>query len=137
MTGLIWFVQIVHYPMFSSVGDDQFVDYEARHQRLTTYVVMPVMLVELATAILLVSMSSPGNRVLPWIGLVLLIIVWLSTWALQVPAHNALQAGFSSAEHNKLVTTNWIRTVAWTGRIAVLCAMIHRLLPNEVANLAK
>ncbi|MFK7820261.1 MAG: hypothetical protein AB8G99_16180, partial [Planctomycetaceae bacterium] len=102
--------------------------------RLTTYVVMPVMLVELATAILLVSMSAPGTRLLPWIGLSLLIIVWLSTWALQVPAHQALQAGFSADQCAKLVNTNWIRTVAWTGRVAVLCFMLYRMLPIQVAN---
>ena len=33
MCGLIWFVQVVHYPLFAGVGDDGFTAYEQRHQR--------------------------------------------------------------------------------------------------------
>ena len=36
MTGLIWFVQVVHYPLFAAVGADQFVAYEVAHQRRTS-----------------------------------------------------------------------------------------------------
>jgi hypothetical protein len=32
MVGLIWFVQIVHYPLFKMVGDDGFSEYERCHQ---------------------------------------------------------------------------------------------------------
>ena len=31
MVGLIWFVQVVHYPLFDSVGDREFPSYEQRH----------------------------------------------------------------------------------------------------------
>ena len=55
MTGLIWFVQVVHYPLFGNVGDEQFKTYEELHQRLTTWVVVPAMLVEIATAVLLLK----------------------------------------------------------------------------------
>ena len=50
MTGLIWFVQVVHYPLFSAVGRDRFSEYEGRHSRLTGRVVGAPMLLELATA---------------------------------------------------------------------------------------
>jgi hypothetical protein len=33
MVGLIWFVQVVHYPLFASVGADEFVAYENAHTR--------------------------------------------------------------------------------------------------------
>lgn len=35
MVGLIWFVQVVHYPLFASVGADGFTDYETAHRRRT------------------------------------------------------------------------------------------------------
>ena len=44
MVGVIWFVQIVHYPLFSQVSEAAFNLYEAQHTRLTTYVVAPAML---------------------------------------------------------------------------------------------
>jgi hypothetical protein len=36
MTGLVWFVQIVHYPLFKDVGQDKFKHYEAQHSNLTS-----------------------------------------------------------------------------------------------------
>lgn len=46
MTGLIWFVQIVHYPLMGAVPGDAFRVYQELHQRRTTWIVGPVMLVE-------------------------------------------------------------------------------------------
>ncbi len=130
MLGLIWFVQIIHYPMFDSVGSDKFVEYESRHRRLTTYVVLPVMLLELAAAIAMIPLSPPDVRLLPWVGLILLAIIWISTWVLQVPAHKTLASGFSETAHRKLVNTNWIRTLAWSARAAVLFKIVSEHLPR-------
>lgn len=117
MVGLIWFVQVVHYPMFSLVGTDAFNAYESAHQRLTTYVVAPLMLLELATAIgLVTNRPTAVSNVSAWVGLTLVGVIWLSTAVLQVPAHSALQSGFDETVHRRLVSTNWIRTIAWTGR---------------------
>jgi hypothetical protein len=50
MTGLIWFVQVVHYPLFDEVGQAQFTSYEARHTNLTTIVVVVPMFIELISS---------------------------------------------------------------------------------------
>ena len=39
MVGLIWFVQVVHYPLFGSVGREGFAGYSQAHSRLTGFVV--------------------------------------------------------------------------------------------------
>ena len=68
MVGLIWMVQIVHYNMFDRVGEEQFQQYEADHNRLITPIVFLPMLIELATAVLLV-VSTP--EILPrWAAVV-------------------------------------------------------------------
>ena len=54
MTGLIWFVQVVHYPLKASVGSATFATYQARHVERTGWVVGPPMLIEAATAAWLV-----------------------------------------------------------------------------------
>lgn len=127
MTGLIWFVQIVHYPMFDSVGRDAFPAYEQRHSRLTTWVVAPLMLVELGTAVGLVlsrtSRISPGVL---WTGLGLLVLIWLSTAAIQVPCHDALARGFDPRIHRRLVSSNWIRTLAWSARSGIALWLLPR-----------
>ena len=60
MTGLIWFVQIVHYPLLGAVGGSEFSAYEQRHMSLTTWVVAPTMLVEAGTALLLFWFRTAG-----------------------------------------------------------------------------
>lgn len=129
MFGLIWFVQIVHYPLFDGVGDNEFPSYEKRHCRLTTWVVAPLMLTELATAIWLCLVRSSGqSSVLTWLGLGLVVLIWISTAVLQVPAHDNLSEAFSSDQHTRLVATNWLRTVAWSLRGVIALLMLIPLL---------
>jgi len=60
MTGVIWFVQIVHYPLFRLVGNSEFARYETAHTFWTTWVVAPPMLTEMATAVLLLLFKPKG-----------------------------------------------------------------------------
>ena len=117
MVGLIWFVQVVHYPLFGRVGEDGFAAYSTAHSRLTGLVVGPPMLVEAATAVALVVRPPQGvSFLVPLLGLVLLAVVWLSTAFLQSPQHGVLGRGFVANAHRFLVRTNWIRTICWSGR---------------------
>ena len=123
MFGLIWFVQVVHYPLFLRVGTESFAAYETAHANRTTYVVAPLMLLELATALALLAhayrptfVSTPSA----WCGAALVGVVWLSTAFVQVPLHNRLHAGYSADVIRQLVATNWLRTAAWTARTALL-----------------
>lgn len=117
MVGLIWFVQVVHYPLFSRVGSEAFIPYAAAHGFLTTWVVGPPMLLELATAGWLALRPPPGvNPLVPWVGLALVAALWLSTFFLQVPLHESLRAGFQPDVWRRLVVTNLLRTALWTGR---------------------
>lgn len=131
MTGVIWIVQVVHYPLFAKVGAAGFAAYEADHARLIITIVFPAMTIELLTAIGLVwARPSAVPAVLVWTGLALVGVIWLSTAFLQVPMHSVLSSGFEADAHRRLVTTNWIRTVAWTLRSGVVLAMLVPLLRN-------
>jgi len=120
MTGLIWFVQVVHYPLMGAVGASGFAAYHAAHSRLTTLVVGPLMLVEAACAVW-IALERPST--VAWVGLGLLAVVWGATFFVSVPRHNLLAAGFDAAVIDSLVATNWIRTIAWTVR-ALLAAWL-------------
>jgi hypothetical protein len=121
MVGVIWFVQVVHYPLFSRVGQAAFPEYEHHHVRRTGWVVGLPMLVELATAIAIVwCLGGP----LAWFGLGLLAVVWTSTGLWQVPAHRRLERGFDAADQRWLVRTNWVRTGAWSARGILAFALL-------------
>lgn len=130
MVGLIWFVQVVHYPLFAQVGSEAFAAYATSHAQRTTYVVVGPMLVELITALLLVWRGPPAGTpaVLAWVGLGLVGVVWLSTLWLQVPRHSALASGFQLEPWRALVTSNWLRTVAWTARGGLILYMLARAM---------
>ncbi|MEZ5098958.1 MAG: hypothetical protein R3C15_03975 [Thermoleophilia bacterium] len=125
MTGVIWFVQVVHYPLFARVGEAGFAAYEEAHRRLTTLVVAPTMLVEAGTGVALLAARPDGVSAGPaWAGLVLLVVAWLSTVLVQVPCHDRLQRGFDPGVARRLVRTNWLRTAAWTARSGLVLALL-------------
>jgi hypothetical protein len=125
MVGVIWFVQVVHYPLFDRVGTSDFSAYSTRHTTVTGLVVGPPMILEAGTAVALVVWTPPGISVtLVWTGLLLVAGIWLSTALLQAPRHTTLGRGFDPAAHRFLVTSNWLRTVLWSLRgLVVLCIL--------------
>lgn len=131
LVGLIWMVQIVHYPLFDDVGDQNYVRYHQRHQVNITYIVGPAMLVELATAILMVWCPMEGiSKWLTYSGLALVVLIWMSTAFIQVPCHQRLALGFDQNIHEWLVHSNWIRTVLWTARGFVVVWMLILIKSN-------
>ena len=125
MVGIIWFVQVVHYPLFSRVDGPGSGAYAVENQRRTSWVVGPPMAAEGVTALWLAA-SPPGGvgRVLPVVGLVLLALVLGSTVLLQVPEHARLVDGHEPSTVRRLVSGNWVRTVGWTARGVLVAAMV-------------
>lgn len=130
MVGLIWFVQLVHYPLFLRVGQGGFVAYEQAHMRRTSWVVGPLMGLEVVCA-LAITIRPPGDlpAAVGWFGLVVLAGVHTSTVLLQVPSHRRLSAGFDRDTVGRLVRSNWIRTVGWSVRGVLAAAMVTAALP--------
>ena len=125
LVGLIWTIQLVHYPLFEVVGEETQLEYQKRHMSRITWVVGPLMLVEILAATGL-WMLAPAD---PWAlsGAVLVAIIWTSTALIQVPCHAKLVEGFDARAHRRLVDTNWIRTIAWTLRGAIVLIMATSL----------
>jgi len=121
MTGVIWFVQVVHYPLFRRVGAQAFSAYEAENVTRTTWVVLPTMLAELGLTIWL-CLAAPG--VATTTGLLLLAFIWLTTFVEQVPCHARLQVRANDIDMLRLVRGNWLRTIAWTARSALALALV-------------
>ncbi len=121
MTGVIWFVQVVHYPLFAHVGGPEWTSYHAGHTRRISYVVVPLMIAELATAAVL---AARDGTALALTGLALAAATWLFTFALAVPRHGRLEHGFDPATARGLVTTGWARTAAWTAHGVVALALL-------------
>lgn len=117
LVGLIWMVQVVHYPLFANVGEPGYTTYQQLHEQKITWIVGPTMVLELLIAILLVFGASASNSVdarLAWVSFVLVLLIWATTAFVSVPCHAKLSSGFDQQAHYWLVTTNWVRTIAWS-----------------------
>ena len=129
MVGVILVVQLVHYPLFRHVGPASYDVYQAEHMRRITWIVAPLMTIELGTAVGLAWIPPPPvPSWMAWAGLGLVLLIWATTALVQVPLHSRLTEDFDAATHRRLVRTNWIRTVAWTLRAALVLWMLSLVL---------
>lgn len=129
MTGLIWFVQVVHYPLFAAVGEASFSPYEIEHARRTGFVVIPLMLAEACSAVLLAWLRPAGlSPSLLLVGLALVGLIWASTFLVQVPLHEVLARGFDADAHRRLVASNWLRTFLWSARAVLVLWLASTVL---------
>jgi hypothetical protein len=121
LTGIVWSVQVVSYPLFPWIDREKFCDFEKRYQRKTAFVLFPLMVFECFFAVLLLVVAKEGIfRILSVALFAALLFVWFSTFCLQIPQHAELAHGFSMKNIKKLILTHWIRTVAWTLRSLIL-----------------
>ena len=120
MTGLIWFVQVVHYPLKAMVDTGSFTAYQRAHQTRTAWIVGPPMLVEISCSLwLVIALPETLPPALLIISFAFLVLIWLSTAVFSAPCHCKLSTGFNPRVHRKLVSTNWIRTTLWSARSAL------------------
>lgn len=132
MTGLIWLVQLVHYPLLGEVGPAAFGRYHAEHVRRIGPLVGGQMLVELVSSCGLIVVRPSG--IPAWLaiaGVGSVAITWISTTALQVPIHGRLASGFDPAAHQLLVRSNWVRTMSWTTHSAIVLGMAALALASN------
>ena len=119
MVGVIWVIQLVHYPSFHFVELKQYNTFQRFHMSRISYVVIPAMLTELFTLILIViSMDQIDTLVLA--SAILLIFIWLMTAVFFSGVHQKLTLGYDQTVVDKLVKLNWGRTLLWTLRLLLI-----------------
>jgi hypothetical protein len=129
LVGLIWTIQLVHYPLLLEVGEAAFPAYLAGHQARITILAGPWMVAELLTAALLLRWRPavvPRKMVVA--GFLLCLVAWTSTLLVQVPLWGWLADGYNGDTIRHLTDSNWLRTAAWTARGTLCLLMAWRLV---------
>ena len=121
MCGVLWIVQLILYPAFASIDPKQFEQFHFRHTNLMGVLVGPVMVIELFSSLFLMW---EHRNLISALNLAIVIALWALTFFVSVPLHNKLVSGFDLETINKLVLTNWPRTILWTLRV-VLVSLWH------------
>jgi len=129
LVGLIWTIQWIHYPLFIWTDQREFQRFAAAHARRTGHLVLPLMLVELITGVWLAWRAPEPVGAMPfYAGLALLALIWLSTFLWQMPQHRTLSRDWDDRAHRRLVRSNWVRTLAWTARGALMLWLLSGLV---------
>ena len=124
MVGVIWVIQLVHYPSFHFVELKQYTTFQRFHMARISYVVIPAMLTELFTLILIViSMDQIDTLIVA--SAILLIFIWLMTAVFFSGVHQKLTLGYDQTVVDKLVKLNWGRTLLWTLRLLLSLSICY------------
>ena len=125
MVGVIWVVQVVHYPLLGRLSAFAPSSAAVDHQRRISWVVGPLMVAEGVTTLwLLVDRPDTMGAVSAWLAAALLGVASTSTVLIQVPQHAALADGHDDGVVRALIAGNWVRTAAWTARGVLLATVI-------------
>ena len=123
MVGVIWVIQLVHYPSFHFIDKDIYDSFQKFHMNKISIIVIPVMILELATGFLLLIGNSKNILIIISFGI--LILIWVITGLFFSDAHGKLISGYNELIVNKLVSMNWIRTALWTFKMILLLYLSH------------
>jgi hypothetical protein len=129
MFGVIWIVQVVHYPLMRFVSGLEFARFETAHRMRISWVVGPLMAIE-GVCVVAFLFAAPAGLTwwLPWAGAGAEAVAIGTTVLVSAPLHERLNAHFDPATLDRLIATNWIRTVAWTARGGLAIAMLVAVL---------
>jgi hypothetical protein len=124
---------VVHYPLFAEVGEATYVGFQAAHvDRIGRLLLVP-WAVEGVTAavILVVTVTTRDRRLLPpaVIGALAMGVILAISGFWSAPAHGELADGFDPEVHDRLMTADLVRTLAWTARgftAAWIAALVWR-----------
>ena len=117
MVGIIWVIQLLHYPAFNFIKESDYVEFQHFHMQRISFIVVPVMILELFSAFMLVYYLRSNLLTL---CLIILLFIWLITFVFFTKLHQSLLDGYDKTIVDKLVKINWSRTILWSLRLIIL-----------------
>ena len=120
MVGVIWVIQLLHYPSFHFINKKKYIEFQYFHMQRISTIVIPVMLIELGSALLL---SYFFRSSLTIILLVLLSGIWGITFIFFTNMHQKLTSGYDPSIVDRLIQINWSRTALWSLRLIILLSI--------------
>ena len=119
MVGVIWMVQMVHYPSFSYVDKKKYKLFQEFHMSGMGFIVGPLMAVELITGAMLLIIYKLSN-IYFFSSMLILVGIWFLTAIVFTRIHSKLLNGYSEKLIHDLISFNWFRTIMWTTRLVLL-----------------
>ena len=121
MFGLILTTQIVSYPMFLK-AEENFSVYHMSYVNKISTIAAPLMIIELFLSLLFIILLQSYFAISIFL---IMILIFLSTFFIQVPIHEKLKNNYNIYLCNKLINTNWIRVFLWLSKCIISFIMIN------------
>ncbi len=123
--GLVWVVQLLVYPGFRGIDRARWREQYDRHTRLMAWTVSGPWAVQGVTcAVLLVWRPDGAPFWLAALAGVCGAATVAVTAAVSVPCHRRLAVAYDDVVLDRLVRSNWYRTVAWSAGGVVAIVMV-------------
>ena len=122
LVSLVFMTQFITYPTFLHIDKDKFSEYHRKYVNNISFIVAPVMLIELLTLSLIAYFSSEFLIIK---SLFLLLVIWLTTFFIMIPSHNRISKSFNNKEIKSLINYNWIRTILWSFKLLVIIFLFY------------
>ena len=119
MVGVIWIMQLVHYPSFNFINIEEYKSFQEFHMKRISLIVIPAMILELTSGVLIFWIYQTDNIFFN-ISLFCLFFIWFLTAILFSKMHQKLTLGYQISIVTKLVNLNWLRTISWTLRLGLV-----------------
>ena len=117
LIGVLLITQLIYYPSLYSIDKNYFEKYHKNYVNSISYVVIPLMLIELISLLYLTFYVSDLFMIK---SLLILITIWLFTFICIVPLHNLLSKKRSDDIISRLVNYNWLRTILWSIKLIII-----------------
>ena len=114
--------QFITYPTFLDIDKDKFSDYHRKYVNNISFIVAPVMLIELLTLSLIAYFSTDFLIIK---SLFLLLVIWLTTFFIMIPSHNRISKSFNLKEIKSLINYNWVRTILWSFKLFIIIFLYY------------
>ena len=125
MVGVIWIIQLVHYPTFLFIDKQKYMKFQEFHMSRVSYIVMPTMIAELFSGIyILLYNNILMLNTFFLLASFYLFLNWVITALVFVKIHNGLLIKYEKNIILLLVKFNWIRTILWSLRLVFLTIII-------------
>ncbi len=117
LVGLIWLIQLIHYPSFASIAAERWQGFHHAHTTAMGLLAGAPMVASLLLGLWLAWRDGGSPQ---YVALGCEVAAWIVTFAVSVPLHQRLAAGPDPQAIALLISTNWLRTAAWTVKLGVL-----------------
>ena len=120
MVGVIWVIQLLHYPSFHFIQKSDYSKFQQFHMSRISFIVVPAMIIEFITGIMMLQFGFNSNFLFIS-SLIILLTIWGITFIFFTKMHQVLISGYNEIIVNRLISINWSRTLLWSLRLLVLC----------------